>query len=42
MIDTIVVKSSLRFSNNSTKDEYLPCAHLLCMAVVHLCIIMGS
>lgn len=32
MIDTIVVKSSLHFSNNSTKNEYLPCAHLLCMA----------
>ena len=35
MIDTctIVVKSSLYFSNNGTKNEYVPCAHLLCKAV---------
>ena len=29
MIDTIVVKNSLHLSNNGTKTEYLPCAHLL-------------
>jgi len=33
VIDTIVVKSSLHFSNIGTKNEYLPCAHLLCKAV---------
>ena len=32
MIDTIVVKSSLYFLNNGTKNEYLPCAHMLCKA----------
>ena len=29
VIDTIVVKSSRHFSNSGTKNEYLPCAHLL-------------
>jgi hypothetical protein len=32
VIDTIVVKISLHFSNSGTKNEYLPCAHLLCKA----------
>jgi len=32
VIHTIVVKSGLHFSNNGTKNEYHPCAHLLCTA----------
>jgi hypothetical protein len=32
VIDTVVVNSSLHLANTGFKNEFLPCAHLLCKA----------